>query len=394
MANMEEKDNAFMRVIKYLIPWEGDKPSEKIRKLIFIAAAVVLIVTVTILIINGVNSAKDKEQNSNLANIYSQDGSSSTSTTSTSTSSTTSTSSSSSSSNSTTSSSASSSTSSTSSSSSSTSDPYQENTNTPSTVQGSFEDLLAINPDIVGWLTIDGVVNLPVMQTTDNEYYLTHDFYNKPSKTGTLYVDYHNKVTAGGKPDNTVIYGHNDAGAEYFGGLPNYFNYSMTTGDPNNISFYKNHPTVTYNTIYKNSTYKIFAGILTNVYDEDGTVFPYHTVRSFGSKSEFDNYCANILDRSNFINPDVDLQYGDKLLTLSTCMWNYGTPSISAGEAHLRWVVFAREVRDGESASVDVSKAYANPDPLFYDAYYNNYAGGSWGGRKWPKELIKDFANY
>lgn len=389
---MEEKDNAFMRVIKYLIPWEGDKPSEKIRKLIFIAAAVVLIVTVTILIINGVNSAKDKEQNSNLANIYSQDGSSSTSTTSTSTSSTTSTSSSSSSSNSTTSSSASSSTSSTSSSSSSTSDPYQENTNTPSTVQGSFEDLLAINPDIVGWLTIDGVVNLPVMQTTDNEYYLTHDFYNKPSKTGTLYVDYHNKVTAGGKPDNTVIYGHNDAGAEYFGGLPNYFNYSMTTGDPNNISFYKNHPTVTYNTIYKNSTYKIFAGILTNVYDEDGTVFPYHTVRSFGSKSEFDNYCANILDRSNFINPDVDLQYGDKLLTLSTCMWNYGTPSISAGEAHLRWVVFAREVRDGESASVDVSKAYANPDPLFYDAYYNNYAGGSWGGRKWPKELIKDFA--
>lgn len=392
MANMEEKDNAFMRVIKYLIPWEGDKPSEKIRKLIFIAAAVVLIVTVTILIINGVNSAKDKEQNSNLANIYSQDGSSSTSTTSTSTSSTTSTSSSSSSSNSTTSSSASSSTSSTSSSSSSTSDPYQENTNTPSTVQGSFEDLLAINPDIVGWLTIDGVVNLPVMQTTDNEYYLTHDFYNKPSKTGTLYVDYHNKVTAGGKPDNTVIYGHNDAGAEYFGGLPNYFNYSMTTGDPNNISFYKNHPTVTYNTIYKNSTYKIFAGILTNVYDEDGTVFPYHTVRSFGSKSEFDNYCANILDRSNFINPDVDLQYGDKLLTLSTCMWNYGTPSISAGEAHLRWVVFAREVRDGESASVDVSKAYANPDPLFYDAYYNNYAGGSWGGRKWPKELIKDFA--
>lgn len=391
MANMEEKDNAFMRVIKYLIPWEGDKPSEKIRKLIFIAAAVVLIVTVTILIINGVNSAKDKEQNSNLANIYSHDSSSTTSTTSTSTSSTTSTSSSSSSST-TSSSASSSSTSSTNSSSSSTSDPYQENTNTPSTVQGSFEDLLAINPDIVGWLTIDGVVNLPVMQTTDNEYYLTHDFYNNPSKTGTLYVDYHNKVTAGGKPDNTVIYGHNDAGAEYFGGLPNYFNYSMTTGDPNNISFYKNHPTVTYNTIYKNATYKIFAGILTNVYEEDGAVFPYHTVRSFGSKSDFDNYCANILDRSNFINPDVDLQYGDKLLTLSTCMWNYGTPSISAGEAHLRWVIFAREVRDGESASVDVSKAYANPDPLFFDAYYNNYAGGSWGGRKWPKELIKDFA--
>lgn len=394
MAKMEEKDNAFMRVVKYLIPWEGDKPSEKIRKLIFIAAAVVLIVTVTILIINGVNSAKDKEQNSNLANIYSQGGSSSTDSgnSSSNTSSSTSGNSSSTSSSTSSNTSSTSSTSSGSSSSTSTSDPYAEKPNTPAVIQGNFEELLEINSDIVGWLTIDGVVNLPVMQTDDNEYYLTHDFYNNPSKTGALYVDYHNKVTAGGKPDNTVIYGHNDAGAEYFGGLPNYFNYSMTTGDPNNISFYKNHPTITYNTIYKNSTYKIFAGILTNVYEEDGAVFPYHTVRSFGSKSDFDNYCANILDRSNFINPDVDLQYGDKLLTLSTCMWNYGTPSISAGEAHLRWVVFAREVRDGESASVDVSKAYANPDPLFFDAYYNNYAGGSWGGRKWPKDLIKDFA--
>lgn len=392
MANMEEKDNAFMRVVKYLIPWEGDKPAEKIRKLIFIAAAVVLVVTVTILIINGVNSANDKRQNSVLESIYHQSNSTSdnstSSSSSSSTNSTNSTSSTGSSSNST------SSTSSTSSSTSSgnSSDPYAEKPNTPAVIQGNFEELLAINSDIVGWLTIDGVVNLPVMQTDDNEYYLTHDFYNNPSKTGALYVDYHNKVTAGGKPDNTVIYGHNDAGAEYFGGLPNYFNYSITTGDPNNISFYKNHPTITYNTIYKNSTYKIFAGILTNVYEEDGAVFPYHTVRSFGSKSDFDNYCASILDRSNFINPDVDLQYGDKLLTLSTCMWNYGTPSISAGEAHLRWVIFAREVRDGESASVDVSKAYANPDPLFFDAYYNNYAGGSWGGRKWPKEIIKDFA--
>lgn len=382
MAHNEEKDNALMRVVKYLIPWEGDKPAEKIRKLIFLGAAVVLVVTVTILVIKGVNSANDRRQNSELGELYSQGGSSS---------STSSSSSSSSSSSTTSDTSTSSSTSST--TSSSTSDPYAEDPSAPATIQGNFEDLLAINSEIVGWLTIDDMINLPVMQANDNDYYLTHDFYGAPSETGTLYVDYHDKVTASGNPANTVIYGHNDAGAQYFGGLPNYFNYSITTGDPDNINFYKNHPTITYNTIYKNSTYKIFAGILTNVYDEDGAVFPYHTVRKFGSKADFDNYCANILDRTNFINPDVDLQYGDRLLTLSTCMWGYGTPSISASrDAHLRWVIFAREVREGEDPSVDVSKAYANPDPLFFDAYYNNYAGGSWGGRKWPAELIKDFA--
>lgn len=384
MAHKEEKDNALMRVVKYLIPWEGDKPAEKIRKLIFIAAAVVLVVTVTILVINGVNSAKDKQQNSDLANIYSQGGSSSTDSNSTSSNNSSSTGSSSS---------TTPDTSSSTDSSSSTSDPYAEDPSVPAVIQSNFEELLDINPDIVGWISIGSWLNLPVMQADDNEYYLTHDFYNNPSKTGTLYVDYHDKVTPSGLPANTVIYGHNDAGAEYFGGLPNYFNYSLTTGDPDNISFYKDNPTVTYNTIYKNSTYKIFGGILTNVEEEDGPVFAYHTVRKFGSKSDFDNYVANILDRSTFLNPDVDIQYGDRLLTLSTCMWGYGTPSISASpEAHLRWVIFAREVRDGEDPSVDVSKAYANPDPLFFDAYYNNYAGGSWGGRKWPKEIIKDFA--
>lgn len=386
MANMKGKDSGLMRVMKYLIPWEGDKPAEKIRKLIFIGAAVVLVVTVTVLIINGVNSANDRKQNSSLADLYHENESNSTS--STTSSSSTSTSSTTSSTNSTSSST----------STSSSSDPYEVPPGSvPAVVQKDFESLVAINSDIVGWITIgpssNPIIDYPVMQTNDNEYYLTHDFYRNSSKSGALYVDYHDKVTAEGKPANTVIYGHNMATGDYFAKLPNYFNYSISNGDPDDISYYKTYPTVTYNTLYKNSTYKIFAGILTNVEDEDGDVFPYHTVRKFGSKAEFDNYCANILDRTNFINPDVDLQYGDKILTLSTCMWGYGTPSISAGaEAHLRFVIFAREVRDGEDPSVDVSKAYANPSPLFYDAYYNNFAGGSWKGRGWPTDIIKDFA--
>ena len=115
--------------------------------------------------------------------------------------------------------------------------------------------------------------------------------------------------------------------------------------------------------------------------------------RNFKDKADFDSFCAESLDRSTFINPDVNLKYGDNLLTLSTCMFGYG-------DADLRWVIFARETREGESPEVDVSKAYANPSPKFYDLYYDifggNWLGGnkipdSWQGRGWKEDIIVDF---
>ncbi|MBD5130832.1 MAG: class B sortase [Ruminococcaceae bacterium] len=370
---------------------------------LFIIGAAIIVAGVPASIVIANSAGKSKEPNGSTIDVYGNGNTSSSSSTSSSTSTSTSSSSSTTSSSSTSSSSSttSSSNSSSSTSSSSSSEAPEEDYEPayaptyytpPDYVQTDFRDLYSVNPDIVGWISIGNWLDRPVMQSDDNEYYLTHDFYGNYSRMGSLYVNSGVKVTENG-PTNTIIYGHNDAGGSFFGGLPEYFNYSVSTGNWENISFYKNNPVVTYNTIYKNSRYKIFAGILVNVYEEDGTVFPYHTARNFGGKSDFDNFVANVLDRSTFINPDVDIQYGDRLLTLSTCMWGYGTPSLSESyDAHLRWVIFAREVRDGESASVDVSRAYANPDPLFHDAYYYNYAGGSWGGRKWPREIIKDFA--
>ena len=64
--------------------------------------------------------------------------------------------------------------------------------------------------------------------------------------------------------------------------------------------------------------YKIFSVFLTNTKTEHGEVFDYWTQVYFSSKSEFDNYVAECLDRSYFYT-GVDLQYGDELLTLSTC---------------------------------------------------------------------------
>lgn len=358
MSNSGEKDSVFIRVIKYLIPWEGDRPGEIARKIVFISAAAVLVISLTILGVTAKNDVADKEQNSEIADIFHNVNTSGSDNLSIDTS------------------------------------RREELEKVYPEVQERFLPLLEINKDIIGWITIDSKdssypwIDYPIMQCNDNSYYLTHDFKGQESRSGALFVDYHEKITAQSQPANIIVYGHNMSSGEYFGRLPYYFNYAHSNGDPNDISFYKNHPTITVSTLYKTSTYKIFGGILTNVKEQDGEVFPYHTVRSFANKSEFDNYCANILDRSNFINPDVNLKYGDNLITLSTCMFNYGTGN--SGEARLRWVVFARETREGESEDVDVEKAYANPTPLFYDTYYKTY-GGKWEGRGWPLDLIQGF---
>lgn len=377
MAKYEEKDNVLLRVAKYLIPWEGDKPGEKVRKLIFLAAAVVLIVTVSILVVNGITQAQDNRRNSEIQDIY-HNGSSSKPLSN-------SEDSSGNSGNVSGDTSVIIGSNGESSSSSSTSQPTE--------IIPSLKDIYELNHDTIGWITIADdsrtVVDLPVLQSEDNEYYLTHDFDGNPSRAGALYADYHAPVTATERPANIVIYGHNMGSGEYFGQLFDYCNYSESTGDPTNISMYKRFPTITFNTLYKESTYKIFGGMLVNVEEEYGEVFPYHMIRDFETKSDFDNFCAEVLDRSTFINPDVDLKYGDNLITLSTCSWGYGTPNIGNGDAQLRWVIVAREVRDGEDPSVDVEKAYYNPSPKFCEAYYRNYIGyGEWEGRGWKEDII------
>ena len=159
-----------------------------------------------------------------------------------------------------------------------------------------------------------------------------------------------------------------------------YFNYRTQLNY--GMDWYRKYPTITFNTLYRKSTYKIFAGMLVNTEEKDGEVFYYLQGRKFKNKAAFDDYVAQILDRTTFYT-DVDLKYGDNLITLSTCILDYGIDA--------RWVIFGREVREGEDPTVDVSKAYENPDPLYFDYYYNVF-GGSWGGRKWDADMIYDYS--
>ena len=70
-----------------------------------------------------------------------------------------------------------------------------------------FEKLRKINPDIVGWIRIEGTaIDYPIVQTDNNETYLDTDFEGKKSVAGAIYLDYESEPDFSGR--HNIIYGH------------------------------------------------------------------------------------------------------------------------------------------------------------------------------------------
>jgi len=279
-----------------------------------------------------------------------------------------------------------------------------ESTEPPVTTDGYNREVLPqwqkyrdLNEDTVGWIKIDGTyVNYPVMQSLEyddsgalvgnNAFYLDHNFDKEKNIRGAIFADWHVPIDSSAHPGNTILYGHNmadDKGdGKYFAYVSHY--YAQAFG----MNAYKNNPTITYETVYdgERTTYKIFAGMFVNTLEKHGEVFNYHRVFNFANEGEFFDYVGEILDRSSFYT-DVDLEYGDELLTLSTCYYPFGS------DVDSRFALFARRVRPGEDESVDANAAYVNPNPKYFDYYYK-VNGGSWKGRKWDTSKVKGFDEY
>lgn len=214
----------------------------------------------------------------------------------------------------------------------------------------SAKQLLEINPDTVGWVHIEGTnVSLPVVQKTTsdgNEYYLKRAFDGSSNKAGTVFMDMRNVINAHKRSDNLILYGHNQKDKTMFGDLAYY---------KKDLNYYSQHPVIQFSSNYRTDTYKIFAYFVTPVLESqtaDGVIFDYHNKLNFSSKSEYNDFIDNIMLRTQIIT-DVDVQYGDEFLTLSTCS-NEFEPS--------RFVVFARKVREDETPEVNVSLAYLNTE--------------------------------
>lgn len=220
-------------------------------------------------------------------------------------------------------------------------------------IQAKYSALLDMNRDFVGKLYISAIdeTGYNVVQTDNNEKYLTTGFKGESTVYGTLFVDYRNSVKDFNT--NTIIYGHNMRDGSQLGSLVLY----------EKLENYKKYPTLEFNTIYSNNKWKIFAAFLTNSEErqDNGYVFPYLTT-DFPSDASFLEFINAVKERSYFVNNAVDIMPTDKLLTLSTC------DTVFDGA---RFVVMARLVRNGESEEVDVSTAKENENQRFPQAWYN-----------------------
>lgn len=246
----------------------------------------------------------------------------------------------------------------------------------------NWDELRAINSDIKAWISITGTqLNNAVVQGTDNDYYLGHDFYGNESISGTVFSTYLNDWNDP-NDKNKILFGHNMANGDFFAYVMHYVPDDRYS-EP--LSFYKTHPTIQMATPDGgNAVYKIFAGIIANTESRYGEVFDYITKTRFDSVDDFNNYIIEIMDRSWFFT-DVDLTYGDELLTLSTCYWPIDRT------VDTRWVLFARKVRDGEDPAVNTAVAKRNYQAKLFDYYYEVIESAGWGGSVWDRSKLLSY---
>lgn len=225
----------------------------------------------------------------------------------------------------------------------------------PLSYDRDFAGLWEINPDVVGWLSIDGTaLDYPVVQTTDNTKYYRTNFEGQYSEHAVPFVDAAADLKR--PSDNLIIYGHNiRTDGQMFNILKGY----------KELSYYQEHPVIRFDSVYHQGEYQIISVFYANTLSQHGAVFPYHEFIDAQSTQQKQDYIDSVLVRS-IINTGADVKASDELLTLSTCTYEF---------KDARYVVVARKLRPGESAKIDTSKAAMNPNPLYPDVWYQLFGG-------------------
>lgn len=203
------------------------------------------------------------------------------------------------------------------------------------------------NPDVVGYIRIpDTILDHPLMQTkTDEEFYLNHDLDKKYNSHGIPFLSKDSEIEK--KGCNMVIYGHNihKISRDIFCDLAYY----------EDIEYYKAHPII--ETISESGTRKwlIFAYFITDNSEEGA--FRYSDYTRFLAAKDLDEFLQQVKDR-NWLDVPVDIEYGDSLITLSSCS------NELAGKGTNRMVVIGKLLKTDEEYTEIVEKAHKNEAPL------------------------------
>lgn len=179
------------------------------------------------------------------------------------------------------------------------------------TILPEYAELFMQNTDMVGWVQVaDSNINYPVMHTPDNpDFYLKHGFDKGYTDYGCPYVQENCDVQL--PTDNVIIYGHHMKNGTVFADLEKF----------KSEDFYKEHKTITFNTITDKCEYEIVAVFKTVVYTDDPSAFKYYRFVNAETPEQFDEFIAKCKELSLY-DTGVTAEYGDKLITLSTCEYS------------------------------------------------------------------------
>ena len=168
-----------------------------------------------------------------------------------------------------------------------------------------FNKLINKNPDTIGWIKVLGTdINYPVVQTNNNDFYLTHSFDKSYNKAGWIFADYINKNLKNNELDkNTIIYGHNRQNNSMFGTLSNVFKEEWLSNKENHY--------INFSTLNNNMVWEVFS---TYTIEKE----EYYIQSNFSSDEEYISFLNTIKNRSTY-KYDVNISKEDKILTLSTC---------------------------------------------------------------------------
>ncbi|MDD6085586.1 MAG: class B sortase [Oscillospiraceae bacterium] len=312
-------------ILSILFPSKGDSAGEIIRKIIFIISFAVMVVCLAFVIQYLVENYQNEKRNTYLETVYR--------------------------------------------SSLSVSNPSSrldsnisaENENYYTLIAGASK-LLEINQDVAGYISIpDTGIDYPLMQgKNDNDEYLKTDIYGNNLRAGSIFLDYRNVFdeVENGIPvkensDCLVIYGHNMRDESMFGKLKYY---------KTDENYYSKHPVIELNSNYRQYKYKIFGIFISDPDDNTDTFFDYWNTLDFQDKEQYFDF-INEIKRRTIVNTNVDMEYGDKILLLSTC-----NNAVKDG----RLVVAARLVRDGEDEFAGTENSSVNENAKMPSSYYGS----------------------
>ncbi|MED1560896.1 class B sortase [Alkalihalobacillus alcalophilus] len=168
--------------------------------------------------------------------------------------------------------------------------------------RSSFEPLLELNEDIVAWITVnDTKIDYPVLQAEDNDYYLFRNYLLEETRAGSIFMDYRNQVDANVEDKHTILYGHRMKDGTMFAALKNYLEQE----------FYESNQVFAYDTLYESYEVEVFAAYVT-------TTDFYYIETDFRDEEHYQEFLNEIQARS-VIEPSIDIEAGDQIITLSTC---------------------------------------------------------------------------